>query len=385
MRARCLHRSRVTRRPASERPAAASEPVGTEVPSDPSAASGGDEAPPSRYTHATRRCSATPLPTTGPSPHDPGHPMSPPDDRDRVGRPDGCLPCCHERRRPRCHLAPPSLPTRRPRSDPGRSRDPPASTSRACASEQPDVIPPVPLGTSSRQPTSSDPPSRTRRRHRRHDRSNGSTLHRELDPPTPAGLASRRTDPNVRSPTSLAAASPLRADTTSMKPPVAPHPPLERTRTADEPSTHEPYTTHIPVLRTARRRRRAITNALRTSVPGGGARFPARSAPPAEAARTSFARDRSVPDTSKVRPLLQPKPEEPGTSTPERVPDRSERVTHTSRSQHGIDPQRARTGARLPKSASPGAAEAVTGSATTASERLPAAAAASYSTAETTE
>jgi hypothetical protein len=43
---------------------------------------------------------------------DPSHPMFPPNDRDRVGRPDGCPLCRHRRRRPRRRFAPPSLPAR---------------------------------------------------------------------------------------------------------------------------------------------------------------------------------------------------------------------------------------------------------------------------------
>jgi len=44
---------------------------------------------------------------------DPSHPMFPPEDRDRVGRPDGYPLCRHRRRRPRHRFAPPSLPAQR--------------------------------------------------------------------------------------------------------------------------------------------------------------------------------------------------------------------------------------------------------------------------------
>jgi len=112
-------------------------------------------------------------------PHDLGSSVSPPSPRDRVGRASGCFLCRHRRRRPRRSVAPPSLPARwaavgaRPR--PRSSRLHPASV------REPDrMLPPVLLGTSSRQAHASDPPNRPCRRRRRLDQLPGSTLRRRF-------------------------------------------------------------------------------------------------------------------------------------------------------------------------------------------------------------
>lgn len=132
-RSRCHHRSHATRRLASEHPAAASAPGGTEAPPDPSAALGGDEET-SRDPHDSTLLHgpAVEPPDLFPRPRSPDVSTG----RPRPGRrPDGCPPCCHGRRRQRRRFAPASPPARFPRSDHGRSRDPGASASRTCARE----------------------------------------------------------------------------------------------------------------------------------------------------------------------------------------------------------------------------------------------------------
>lgn len=91
-------------------PAAAPERVGTEIPRHPDTALGGDE-------HSQPIIPARPVDTQPlrrrhhrTSSHGPSHPMSPPDARDRVGRPDGCHLCSHRQRRPRQSSAPSSCP-----------------------------------------------------------------------------------------------------------------------------------------------------------------------------------------------------------------------------------------------------------------------------------
>lgn len=128
----------------------------------------------------------TAVETTSPRPHDPRAPMSPPNPRDRASRSRGGFLCRHRRRRPRHSAAPPSLPARwsafgtRPR--PRSSRLHPASV------REPDrMLPPVLLGTSSRQAHPFDPRSQPRRRRRRLASLLGSALHRRFRTTLPVG------------------------------------------------------------------------------------------------------------------------------------------------------------------------------------------------------
>lgn len=90
-------------------PAAAPERIGTEVPRHPDTALGGDE---HSQPIPARPVDTSPLRRRHhrPSSHGLGYPMSPPDARDRVGRPDGCHLCSHRQRRPRQSSAPSSYP-----------------------------------------------------------------------------------------------------------------------------------------------------------------------------------------------------------------------------------------------------------------------------------
>jgi hypothetical protein len=137
-------------------PAAAPERVGTEVPRHPDTALGGNEVSqltPARPVDTSRLRRRHPRPLV---------PRPQPSDvatrRPRPGRKTRRLPPVFPQAAPTtAKLRTSELPTRRPRLDHGRSRDPPANTSRACASKVNRTSPSVLLGTSSRQPISSDP------------------------------------------------------------------------------------------------------------------------------------------------------------------------------------------------------------------------------------
>jgi hypothetical protein len=155
-------------------PAAAPERRETEVPRHPSAALGGGEHS-QRHPHDPPTRPLAAAVTTAPSPR-----PRPPDvatERSRSGsRPDGCPLCHHRRRRPRRS----SAPMNDPRDACVRTTAEAATralTPRECARAN-RTPPPVLLGTSSRQPISSDPPNRPRRRRRQLDQLHGSALHR---------------------------------------------------------------------------------------------------------------------------------------------------------------------------------------------------------------
>jgi hypothetical protein len=122
-----------------------------------------------------------------PRPHDPGSTVSPPNPRDRAGRAGGLLP-----------VLPQEAPTAAQRctTEPARAMVRVRSTTEAAilplaprerARARPDAVPPVLLGTSSRQAHSSDPPNRPRRRCRRLDQLPGSTLRRRFRTTQPVG------------------------------------------------------------------------------------------------------------------------------------------------------------------------------------------------------
>lgn len=160
-----------------------------------------------------------------------------------------------------------------PRPKPRPSREHPASVREK---RQPDFNSAgVLLGTSSRQPISSDPPNRAHRRCRRHDRLQWIRASSRARPADASQFGQPQNGPDMSEVRHPSPQRCRRVTTRGRRGPCGAYPPLERTRTAERNHARTIHDSNS-VLRTARRRRRTITNALRTSVPGGGARFPAR-------------------------------------------------------------------------------------------------------------